>query len=79
MVSHLVHYDALLQNETKLYNKMGQLFYFKMRQLLKNATFITKCVGTLINRFFHEVTEFEVFLFFVFFSFFFFAGLAVII
>ena len=43
-----------LQNVTKVYCKMCQAFYYKiqqfnykMRQLLQNATFITKCVGTL--------------------------------
>ena len=26
---------------------MRQLFYYKMRQLLQNATFVTKCNGTV--------------------------------
>ena len=65
MVPYLVHYDTLLQyatvtlsqNATKVYFKMRQVFYYKMRQfyykmrqLLQNATFITKCVGTINNR-----------------------------
>ena len=33
----------LLQNATEVYYKMHQVFYRKMRQLLQNATFITKC------------------------------------
>ena len=46
-ISHLVHYENLLQNVTKVYLKMRQAFYYKVRQfyqkmfqLLKNATFI---------------------------------------
>ena len=42
----------LLPNATKVYYKMCQVFYYKIRQfrykmgqLLQNATFIIKCVG----------------------------------
>ena len=46
--------QILLQDETfislqiaaKVYYKMCQVFYYKMRQLLQNTTFITKLVGT---------------------------------
>ena len=63
-VLYFVHYDTLLQNVTaillqnarKVYYKICQLFHYKMRKLLKNAsvllqnaTVITKCVGTIIN------------------------------
>ena len=34
--------DFLLQNATKVYYKMHQIFYCKMRQLLQNATVVTK-------------------------------------
>ena len=30
----------------QVYYKMCQLFYYKMRQLLQNAMFITTCVST---------------------------------
>ena len=33
----------LLQNATEVYCKMGRVFYYKMRQLLQNGTFITDC------------------------------------
>ena len=36
----------LLQNATKVYYKMRRFFYLKMRDLLQNATFITKDVDT---------------------------------
>ena len=50
----------LLQNPSEFFYKMWQVsyykmrrFYYKMRQLLQNMTFITKCVGTRsINSFF---------------------------
>ena len=60
-VSYIVHYDTLLQNATdvitkcdsyfilnpkEVYYKMRQ-FYYKMRHLLQNASFITKCFGSL--------------------------------
>ena len=34
---------VLLQNATEVYYKMLQIFLYKMRQLLQNATFITNC------------------------------------
>ena len=44
VVSYLVHYNTLLQNATKVYYEMCQLFQYKMRQfryemrqLLQNA------------------------------------------
>ena len=52
-VSHLIHYDSLLQNAIEVCYKMCQAFYHKMRQFyckirlvtipLQNATVITKC------------------------------------
>ena len=64
-VSHLIHYESLLQNATdiitkcdcyfitkcaEVYYKILQVFYYKMRQLLQNATILlqnltvfTKC------------------------------------
>ena len=55
----LIHYDSLLQNVTKVYYKMRQVFitkcgsyykmrqfYYKMRQFLQIATFITNCDST---------------------------------
>ena len=52
-VSHLIHYDSLLQNAVEVCYKMCQAFYHKMRQFyckirlvtipLQNATVITKC------------------------------------
>ena len=36
----------LLQNATEVYYEMQQ-FYYKMRQLLQNATFIINCDSTL--------------------------------
>ena len=48
--------ESLLQNTTKVYYKMRQVFYCKMQefhwkmwQLLKNATFITKWFGSANN------------------------------
>ena len=45
----------LLPNATKVYYKMRQVFYYKIRQfrykmgqLLQNAAFIIKCVGTFV-------------------------------
>ena len=45
--------NFLLENATKVYYKMRHAFYYKMgwfynkmEQLLQNATFVTKCVGT---------------------------------
>ena len=32
-VSYLIHYDSLLQNATEVYDKMRQLFYYKIREL----------------------------------------------
>ena len=47
----------LLQNATEVYYKMSQVFYYKMRQLLQiatillqNATFITNCESTILNK-----------------------------
>ena len=69
-VSHFVHYDTLLQNETdtvlqntrKFYQKMRQVFhynmrqfYYKMRQLLQHATFITSDVYYKMRRYNHQV------------------------
>ena len=51
-VSYLVHYDTLLQNAS-LQNVTAILLpnpkevYYKMRHLLQNASFITKCFGSL--------------------------------
>ena len=39
--------QTLLQNATEAYYKMRQVFYYKMRQLLQNATFITNYDSTL--------------------------------
>ena len=56
-VSYLVHHDDLLQNATKVYYKMRELFYDKMRQLLQietillqHVTVITKCDVSYILR-----------------------------
>ena len=38
-----------LQNATEVYYKIRQDFYLKMRQLLQNVTFVTKCDSTLMN------------------------------
>ena len=38
----------LLQNVPAFYYEMRQ-FNYKMRQLLQNATFVTKCVSTMYN------------------------------
>ena len=35
----------LLQNVTEVYYKIHQVFYYKMWQLLQNATAITNCDG----------------------------------
>ena len=55
VVSYLICYDGLLQNATDVITKCNRLllqnaivianwrrFYYKMRQLIQNATFITK-------------------------------------
>ena len=44
-VSYLIHYDNLLQNVTVIITKCDR-YYYKMRQLLQNATFNTKCNST---------------------------------
>ena len=56
-VSYLVHHDDLLQNATKVYYKMREVFYDKMRQLLqietillRHVTVITKCDVSYILR-----------------------------
>ena len=44
VVPYLVHYDTLLQNATGIITKCDS-FITTTRQLLQNATFVTKCVG----------------------------------
>ena len=54
-VLYLIHYESLSQNETgtllqnatEVYYKMCQVFYYRIRQLLQNATFITKLHSTV--------------------------------
>ena len=36
-----------LPNATEAYYKIRQVFYYKMRQLLQNGTFITNCNSTM--------------------------------
>ena len=43
------HFAILLQNATQVYYKMRQVFYYKMRQFLQNATFITTCDSAKSN------------------------------
>ena len=52
----MIHNDSLLQNVTKAYYKMCQVFYYKMcqwyykmRQLLQNEIFITNYESKLKN------------------------------
>ena len=60
-VSYLISYDSLLQNAKDIIKKCDSYFitkcdsyhklwrfYYKMRQLLQNATFITNCDSTHI-------------------------------
>ena len=70
VVSYLVH-EALLQNATDIITKCHRYFItkydksllqntsafllFKMRQLLQNVTFITKCVSTYYERPLHQI------------------------
>ena len=43
-VSHLIHYDSLLQNATDVFTKCDSYFIKKCDgTLLQNVTFITKC------------------------------------
>ena len=54
-VLYLIHYEGLSQNETgtllqnvtEVYYRMCQVFYYKIRQFLQNATFITKLHSTV--------------------------------
>ena len=48
-VSCLIHYDTLITKCDGYYYKMLLLFYYKMRQLLQNATFATNCDSTRNN------------------------------
>ena len=70
VISHLVHYDTLLENATYIFYRMRQLFCYKMWQLLQNvtillqkatlllnATFITKCASTIVNDVKFEVVQ----------------------
>ena len=41
-VSYLVRYDVLLQNAGKVYYKIRELFYYKMRQFHKIRRFHCK-------------------------------------
>ena len=66
-VSCLVHYDMLLQsttdinnagtillqNATKVYFKMRQVFYYKMQQFCQIAIVIAKCVNFIIKSVVH--------------------------
>ena len=45
---------TLLQNAKEVYYKMRQVLYYKMRQLLQNATFITNCDSTYMNKFYYK-------------------------
>ena len=59
VVSYLVD-EALLQNATDIYDKSllqntSAFLLFKMRQLLQNVTFITKCVSTYYERPLHQI------------------------
>ena len=59
VVSYLVD-EALLQNATDIYDKSllqntSAFLLFKMRQLLQNVTFITKCVSTYNERPLHQI------------------------
>ena len=48
----VLKYNAiLLQNASEVYNRMRQVFYCKMRQLLQNVPFITNRDSTLIYLF----------------------------
>ena len=56
MVSYLICYDSLLQNATDIITKCDSFFlqnatkvYYKMRQFLQNATFITNCDSILCH------------------------------
>ena len=49
-VSYLVHHDDLLQNATKVYYKMRELFYDKMRHLLQIETILLRHV-TVITKY----------------------------
>ena len=55
--SCLVHYDILSQNATKIYHEMRrvayykiQQFYYKLRQLIQNVSFIEK-----MCRYIHQI------------------------
>lgn len=60
-VSYLVYFETLLQNTTDLLQntkanakckkkllQISQILYYKIRQSLQNATFVTKCTITVI-------------------------------
>ena len=52
LVSHLVHYDTLLQNMTDIITKYDSCFFYKMRQefIRKRVSFFTPKCGSFITK-----------------------------